>query len=71
MISPTVSPDFSNLLSTIEAKNLLHRLNELQSQKTNHTEHSINLEADASLKKLHGNHFPQLPARKMRNKKRR
>ncbi|MEK6219604.1 MAG: elongation factor P hydroxylase [Psychrobacter cryohalolentis] len=52
MISPTASPDFSNLLPTIDAKNLLHRLNELQSQKTNPTEQSINLEADASLKKL-------------------
>lgn len=52
MISPTVSPDFSNLLSAIDAKNLLQRLNELQSQKTSLTDHSINVETDTSLKKL-------------------
>ena len=52
MISPTASPDFSSLLSSIDAKDFLQRLNRLQSQKTNLNNPSSNIETDATLKKL-------------------
>ncbi|KAA0912770.1 elongation factor P hydroxylase [Psychrobacter sp. ANT_WB68] len=35
MISPTIDPDFSHLLSALDAKRLLQRLNALDSKKTN------------------------------------
>ena len=52
MISSITQPDFSNLLSTIEHKNLLSYLEERQSKKANFRDGSINVETDAQLKKL-------------------
>lgn len=52
MISSITQPDFSNLLSTIERKNLLSYLEQRQSKKANFTDGSINVETDAQLKKL-------------------
>ncbi|WP_372845520.1 elongation factor P hydroxylase [Psychrobacter sp.] len=52
MISLTTSCDFSSLLSTIDAKNLLQRLNKLQSQEAHLINQSINIQTDTQLKKL-------------------
>ena len=52
MISSITQPDFSNLLSTIERKNLLLRLEVLQNQKTKFADDSTNLETDTQLKNL-------------------
>ena len=52
MISSITQPDFSDLLSTIERKNLLLRLEALQNQKTKFADDSTNLETDTQLKNL-------------------
>lgn len=52
MISLTTSYDFSSLLSTIDTKNVLQRLNKLQSQKAHRINQSINIQTDTQLKKL-------------------
>lgn len=52
MISLTTSYDFSSLLSTIDAKDLIQRLNKLQSQEAHRINQSINIQTDTQFKKL-------------------
>ena len=52
MIPPTLKLDFSSLLSTFHAKNLLSRLETVQIQKNYLVDNSVNVETDVQLKKL-------------------
>jgi len=52
MTPPIFQLDFSNLLSTFDAKNLLSRLETLQTQKNDLADTSINIKTDTLLKKL-------------------
>lgn len=52
MTPPIFQPDFSSLLSIFDAKNLLSRLETLQTRKNDLADTSIRIKTDAQLKKL-------------------